>query len=194
MICNWTEMNVGVFSVLIVNVCFNSPTYAAGQQCCYDSTGAQVLTADSIGGSTPDRGHDWGSPPFKKPPRIPGQSHWVYDVISFYYCCLWSDNCYYYFKHRPSSDCRRYQSPGSGEWTTVLRFMFSSWLLWVLSLNLLCIASCGVWRSPLHNIWWCQLLLQRQRGVHFGDLRTETADNPRPNRACERWEQLCVSQ
>ncbi|KAL7376656.1 hypothetical protein ABVT39_012807 [Epinephelus coioides] len=90
-----------------------SPRYAAGQQCCYDSTGAQVLTGDSIGGSTPDRAHDWGSPPFNIPPRIPGQSHWVYDVLSFYYCCLWSDNCHYYFKHRPSSDCRRYQPPSS---------------------------------------------------------------------------------
>uniref|UniRef100_A0A3Q3WSJ3 Uncharacterized protein n=1 Tax=Mola mola TaxID=94237 RepID=A0A3Q3WSJ3_MOLML len=90
-----------------------APKYAAGQQCCYDSTGAQVLTADSIGGSTPDRAHDWGSPPYNKPPRIPGQSHWVYDVLSFYYCCLWSDNCHYYFKHRPSSDCRRYESPSS---------------------------------------------------------------------------------
>ncbi|MBN3298887.1 SUSD2 protein, partial [Amia calva] len=91
-----------------------SPKYAAGQQCCYDSTGAQVLTADSIGGSTPDRGHDWGSPPFKKPPRVPGVSHWLYDVISFYYCCLWSDNCHYYFTHRPSSDCRTYKAPKSG--------------------------------------------------------------------------------
>uniref|UniRef100_A0A3Q3JPF9 Sushi domain containing 2 n=1 Tax=Monopterus albus TaxID=43700 RepID=A0A3Q3JPF9_MONAL len=90
-----------------------SPRYAAGQQCCYDSTGVQVLTADSIGGSTPDRAHDWGSPPYKRPPRIPGQSHWVYDVLSFYYCCLWSDNCHYYFKHRRSSDCRRYQPPST---------------------------------------------------------------------------------
>ncbi|XP_058473358.1 sushi domain-containing protein 2-like [Solea solea] len=90
-----------------------SPEYAAGQQCCYDSTGAQVLTGDSIGGSTPDRAHDWGSPPFMRPPRIPGQSHWVYDVLSFYYCCLWSDNCHYYFKHRPSSDCTRYHVPSS---------------------------------------------------------------------------------
>ncbi|XP_008324072.1 sushi domain-containing protein 2 [Cynoglossus semilaevis] len=100
-------------SVHCVRAIQASPKYAAGQQCCYDSTGAQVLTADSIGGSTPDRAHDWGSPPYKRPPRIPGQSHWVYDVLSFYYCCLWSDNCNYYFKHRPSSDCRRYQSPSS---------------------------------------------------------------------------------
>ncbi|XP_075424181.1 sushi domain-containing protein 2 isoform X2 [Ascaphus truei] len=88
-----------------------SPRYAAGQQCCYDSTGAQVLTRDSLGGSTPDRGHDWGSPPYKKPPRVPGFSHWLYDVISFYYCCLWSDNCQYYLQLRPSSDCRTYKPP-----------------------------------------------------------------------------------
>lgn len=100
-------------SVHCVRAIQASPQYAAGQQCCYDSTGAQVLTGDSIGGSTPDRAHDWGSPPYRKPPRIPGQSHWVYDVLSFYYCCLWSDNCHYYFEHRPSSDCRRYKSPSS---------------------------------------------------------------------------------
>uniref|UniRef100_A0A3Q0SK04 Sushi domain containing 2 n=1 Tax=Amphilophus citrinellus TaxID=61819 RepID=A0A3Q0SK04_AMPCI len=100
-------------SVHCVRAIQASPKYGAGQQCCYDSTGAQVLTADSIGGSTPDRAHDWGSPPYKKPPRVPGLSHWVYDVLSFYYCCLWSDNCNYYFKHRPSSDCRHYKSPES---------------------------------------------------------------------------------
>ncbi|KAM6975135.1 sushi domain-containing protein 2-like [Tautogolabrus adspersus] len=100
-------------SVHCVRAIQASPTYAAGQQCCYDSTGTQILTIDSIGGSTPDRAHDWGSPPFKKPPRVPGQSHWVYDVLSFYYCCLWSDNCYYYFKHRPSSDCKHYRAPRS---------------------------------------------------------------------------------
>ncbi|XP_066459292.1 uncharacterized protein [Eleutherodactylus coqui] len=88
-----------------------SPKFAAGQQCCYDASGALVLTTDSIGGSTPDRGHDWGSPPYKKPPRIPGFSHWLYDVITFYYCCLWSDNCQYYLELRPSSDCRTYKPP-----------------------------------------------------------------------------------
>ncbi|XP_077441646.1 sushi domain-containing protein 2 [Vanacampus margaritifer] len=100
-------------SVHCVRAIQASPRYGAGQQCCYDSSGAQVLTADSIGGSTPDRAHDWGSPPYGSPPRVPGQSHWVYDVLSFYYCCLWSDNCHYYFKHRPSSDCRRYRPPSS---------------------------------------------------------------------------------
>ncbi|XP_029141937.1 sushi domain-containing protein 2 [Protobothrops mucrosquamatus] len=88
-----------------------SPRYAAGQQCCYNASGAQMLTGDSMGGSTPDRGHDWGAPPYKKPPRIPGFSHWLYDVLSFYYCCLWSHHCDVYFKHRPSSGCQRYRPP-----------------------------------------------------------------------------------
>ncbi|KAJ0013128.1 hypothetical protein NQD34_017463 [Periophthalmus magnuspinnatus] len=100
-------------SVHCVRAIQASPLYAAGQQCCYDSHGDQVLTGDSIGGSTPDRAHDWGSPPYKRPPRVPAQSHWVYDVLSFYYCCLWSDNCSYYFKHRPSSGCGRYKTPSS---------------------------------------------------------------------------------
>ncbi|XP_061658052.1 sushi domain-containing protein 2 [Syngnathoides biaculeatus] len=100
-------------SVHCVRAVQASPKYAAGQQCCYDGDGVQVLTADSVGGSTPDRAHDWGSPPYGSPPRVPGQSHWLYDVLSFYYCCLWSDNCHYYFKHRPSSDCRRYRPPSS---------------------------------------------------------------------------------
>ncbi|KAM6166907.1 sushi domain-containing protein 2 [Erethizon dorsatum] len=88
-----------------------SPRYAAGQQCCYRKDGSQVLTADSIGGSTPDRGHDWGAPPYRTPPRVPTLSHWLYDVISFYYCCLWAPECSRYMQRRPSSDCRTYRPP-----------------------------------------------------------------------------------
>ncbi|XP_034548771.1 sushi domain-containing protein 2 [Notolabrus celidotus] len=91
-----------------------SPTHGSGQQCCYDSTGALVLTGDSTGGSTPDRAHDWGSPPYRAPPRVPGYSHWLYDVMSFYYCCLWSHHCHIYLNHRPSSGCRNYQPPRAG--------------------------------------------------------------------------------
>ncbi|XP_045890916.1 sushi domain-containing protein 2 isoform X3 [Micropterus dolomieu] len=101
-------------SVHCVRAVQASPTHGSGQQCCYDSTGALVLTGDSIGGSTPDRAHDWGSPPYREPPRVPGYSHWLYDVISFYYCCLWSDHCHIYFNHRPSSGCRNYWPPRAG--------------------------------------------------------------------------------
>lgn len=92
-----------------------SPTHGSGQQCCYDSTGTLVLMGDSIGGSTPDRAHDWGSPPYKNPPWVPGYSHWLYDVTSFFYCCLWSDQCNIYFSHRPSSGCVNYRPPKAGE-------------------------------------------------------------------------------
>lgn len=94
-----------------------SPIHGSGQQCCYDSTGSLVLTGDSVGGSTPDRAHDWGSPPYIKPPRVPGYSHWLYDVMSFYYCCLWSPHCHIYLKRRPSSGCQNYRPPRAGETT-----------------------------------------------------------------------------
>uniref|UniRef100_A0A8D0DEN9 Sushi domain containing 2 n=1 Tax=Sander lucioperca TaxID=283035 RepID=A0A8D0DEN9_SANLU len=101
-------------SVHCVRAIQASSTHGSGQQCCYDRTGALVLTGDSTGGSTPDRAHDWGSPPYREPPRVPGYSHWLYDVMSFYYCCLWSDHCSIYFNLRPSSGCRNYQPPRAG--------------------------------------------------------------------------------
>uniref|UniRef100_A0A672IB95 Sushi domain containing 2 n=1 Tax=Salarias fasciatus TaxID=181472 RepID=A0A672IB95_SALFA len=91
-----------------------SPVHGSGQQCCYDGMGALMVTGDSFGGGTPDRAHDWGSPPYREPPRVPGYSHWLYDVLSFCYCCLWSDLCQIYLKHRPSSECRKYQPPKAG--------------------------------------------------------------------------------
>ncbi|XP_068460520.1 sushi domain-containing protein 2 [Clinocottus analis] len=101
-------------SVHCVRAIQASPTHGSGQQCCYDSTGALVLTGDSTGGGTPDRAHAWGSPPYRAPPRVPGYSHWLYDVMSFYYCCLWSDHCHVYFARRPSSSCLRYRPPRAG--------------------------------------------------------------------------------
>uniref|UniRef100_A0A087Y8R0 Sushi domain containing 2 n=1 Tax=Poecilia formosa TaxID=48698 RepID=A0A087Y8R0_POEFO len=101
-------------SVHCVRAVQASSSHGSGQQCCYDNTGALVLTGDSVGGSTPDRAHDWGSPPYGEPPRVPGFSHWLHDVTSFCYCCLWSDLCHVYLNRRPSSGCRRYQPPKAG--------------------------------------------------------------------------------
>nr|XP_043882044.1 sushi domain-containing protein 2 isoform X1 [Solea senegalensis] len=101
-------------SVHCVRAIQASPIHGSGQQCCYDSTGALMLTGDSSGAGTPDRAHEWGSPPYREPPRVPGYSHWLYDVMSFYYCCLWSDHCHIYFNHRPSSGCHNYQPPKAG--------------------------------------------------------------------------------
>uniref|UniRef100_F6WA41 Sushi domain containing 2 n=1 Tax=Monodelphis domestica TaxID=13616 RepID=F6WA41_MONDO len=74
-----------------------SPRYASGQQCCYSAQGTQVLTRDTSSGSTPDRGHDWGSPPYGlrpssdcrsyRPPHLAsafGDPHFVtFDGVSF---------------------------------------------------------------------------------------------------------------
>ena len=103
------------FSYISFFPLFRSPTSGSGQQCCYDKTGAQILTRDSTSGSSPDRAQEMGSPPYRKPPRVPGFSHWLADVQSFFYCCLWSDHCDIYFARRSSLDCRRYEPPRSGE-------------------------------------------------------------------------------
>ncbi|XP_056134899.1 sushi domain-containing protein 2 [Lampris incognitus] len=90
-----------------------SPRRGSGQQCCYDGTGAQVLTRDLTSGSTPEL--KTGVPlRMDIPPRIPGLSHRLTDVMSFYYCCLWSDNCHVYFRHRSSSGCKTYRPPRAG--------------------------------------------------------------------------------
>ncbi|XP_078669062.1 sushi domain-containing protein 2-like isoform X1 [Branchiostoma floridae x Branchiostoma belcheri] len=86
----------------------------AGQQCCYAADGRELFTGDTAGGSTPDRGHVFGAPPYRVPPRVPSFSHWLHDVVTFYYCCLWSDNCDVYFELRPTDDCSRYVPPKAG--------------------------------------------------------------------------------
>ncbi|XP_078588800.1 sushi domain-containing protein 2-like [Branchiostoma floridae x Branchiostoma japonicum] len=86
----------------------------AGQQCCYAADGRELFTGDTAGGSTPDRGHVFGAPPYRVPPRVPSYSHWIHDVTTFYYCCLWSDNCDVYFELRPTDDCTRYVPPKAG--------------------------------------------------------------------------------
>ncbi|CAL8250158.1 unnamed protein product [Boreogadus saida] len=49
-----------------------SPTYGSGQQCCYDKTGAQILSGDSTSGSSPDRVPEMGSPPYRVATRSLG--------------------------------------------------------------------------------------------------------------------------
>ncbi|XP_061586545.1 sushi domain-containing protein 2 [Cololabis saira] len=101
-------------SVHCVRAVQASRAQGSGQQCCYDGTGALVLTGDSVGGGTPDRAHDWGAPPYREPPRVPGYSHWLYDVTSYHHCCLWSSNCHVYLNRRPSAGCLSYRPPRAG--------------------------------------------------------------------------------
>ncbi|XP_013418585.1 sushi domain-containing protein 2-like [Lingula anatina] len=84
----------------------------AGNQCCYRKDGMLMTTVDTFNGSTPDRSHAWGDRPYGTPPKVPALSHWIHDVVPFFYCCLWTgDSCHYYMEQRPTSDCKNYKPP-----------------------------------------------------------------------------------
>ncbi|XP_046579037.1 uncharacterized protein LOC124286646 [Haliotis rubra] len=85
----------------------------AGNQCCYGKDGLLIYAADTYQGSTPDRSHDWGAAPYNKPGRVPSLSHWIKDVVTFYYCCLWTEysHCNYYMDQRATRDCNGYRPP-----------------------------------------------------------------------------------
>ncbi|XP_052283682.1 sushi domain-containing protein 2-like isoform X2 [Dreissena polymorpha] len=89
------------------------PTGLAGNQCCYSSSGILVHTADSFGGSTPDKAHDWGAAPYIKARYVPLMSHWLDDLVTLHYCCVWTANksCDYYMDLRPTTDCTGYTPP-----------------------------------------------------------------------------------
>ncbi|XP_050416885.1 protein mesh [Patella vulgata] len=91
----------------------NPTASGAGNQCCYNEDGSLKYAADSYQGSTPDRAHDWGAPPFNKPGYVPSLSHWIHDVISFYHCCLWVEyqQCDLYMEQRATRDCKNYSPP-----------------------------------------------------------------------------------
>ncbi|XP_070567955.1 sushi domain-containing protein 2-like [Ptychodera flava] len=82
-----------------------------GNQCCYDDDGNLMFALDTDQGSTPDRYHTWGSAPYNQIGRVPSTSHWLVDVITFYYCCLWGDHCWKYMTVRATKDCIEYEPP-----------------------------------------------------------------------------------
>lgn len=81
----------------------------AGTQCCYDQSGYLMYAGDSDQGSTSDRAHVWGSEPYVYAGMVPSLSHWVHDVITFYYCCLWGTECKQYMDLRKTIDCANYE-------------------------------------------------------------------------------------
>lgn len=90
----------------------NSNTYGAGNQCCYRDDGTLIYSADSYQGSTPDRGHAWGADSPSSMGRVGAVvSHGVHDIVPYYYCCLWSNDCDKYMDLRPTQQCTGYSSP-----------------------------------------------------------------------------------
>ncbi|GAB1601701.1 hypothetical protein Ahia01_000448500, partial [Argonauta hians] len=86
---------------------------AAGNQCCYRKDGSLIYSMDSHYGSTPDKADVIGVYPYLKVNHVPVLSHWVWDVIPFYHCCKWSDNCRLYMKYRPTVNCAHYKPPAT---------------------------------------------------------------------------------
>lgn len=87
---------------------FNS--FTAGQQCCYDNE--NNLIVGPPGGGTLDLQHSGES-------LFSIVSHLIEDVVPYFYCCKFSDNCEKYYEKRPSDDGSRWTPPtpagGSGD-------------------------------------------------------------------------------
>ncbi|KAL8616990.1 hypothetical protein ACOMHN_014161 [Nucella lapillus] len=86
-----------------------------GSHCCFDNDNNLMYAADSYQGSMSSKAHAWGAPPYGQPGTVPSLSHWLHDLIPYYYCCQWSseDYCYLYTERRPTTDCRFYDPPGA---------------------------------------------------------------------------------
>lgn len=97
--------------------CFKSTAStkrAAGNQCCYRKDRSLIYSRDSHFGSTPDKAAAIGAYPYAKVNHVPQLSHWVWDVIPYYHCCLWStNNCDIYMKLRPTKNCNSYTAPST---------------------------------------------------------------------------------
>jgi hypothetical protein len=73
-----------------------------------------MYTNDTKYGSTSDRYHVFGVPPYNVFGRVPALSHYLNDVVPYYLCCEWSDLCDSYLYVRETSDCKGYLFPKAG--------------------------------------------------------------------------------
>ena len=104
--------SITLLGLLFFFSCSNSSDFTnSGTQCCYGDDGHLMYAGDTDQGSTADRSHVWGAEPYQAIDMVPGLSHWKHDVITFYYCCLWGDDCKTYLMLRPTADCKEYNPP-----------------------------------------------------------------------------------
>lgn len=73
-----------------------------------------MYTNDTKFGSTSDRYHMFGVPPYNTYGRVPALSHYLNDRVPYYLCCEWSDLCDSYLYVRETSDCKGYLYPKTG--------------------------------------------------------------------------------
>lgn len=74
----------------------------SGQQCCYGSDG-NILVGPPGGGTADAVAPDGIS--------FSTVGHFFLDVVPFFACCKFSDNCDTYYENRPSDDCSDYEPP-----------------------------------------------------------------------------------
>ena len=122
-------------SSCLINLSIHIFRDGAGNQCCYSETGSLVFAADTFQGSTPDKSHDWGAAPYMRPGYVPSLSHWIRDVVTFYYCCLWNEygSCDHYMDLRPTKDCTGYNPPVLGTFNLVFCAMmfYAFWFIFL---------------------------------------------------------------
>lgn len=87
----------------------------AGNRCCYGKDGNLLYTNDTISGSTPDRYHAFGMPPYNIAGRVPALSHYFNDIVPYYLCCLWGDICETFLYLRQTKDAKGYKEPRPGK-------------------------------------------------------------------------------
>jgi hypothetical protein len=94
---------------------FQSVT-GGGSRCCYNFQGNLMYTNDTRFGSTSDRFHIFGIPPYNTFGRVPALSHYLNDMVPYYLCCEWSDLCDSYLFVRETADCKGYRYPKTGKY------------------------------------------------------------------------------
>lgn len=64
-----------------------------------------------------------GAAPYNAPGHVPELSHWIHDVVTYQYCCLWSNmatTCGMYMDQRPTRDCKDYDAAQTGRLQRVM--------------------------------------------------------------------------
>jgi hypothetical protein len=74
-----------------------------------------MYTNDTRYGSTSDRYHIFGNPPYNTYGRVPALSHYLNDMVPYYLCCEWSDLCDSYLYVRETADCKGYRYTKTGK-------------------------------------------------------------------------------
>lgn len=122
---------------LVASLKFTTRWLGAQQQCCYDQQGYLMFTDDwEITGdynrffnpASPVRAHNFGAYPYKQPPRIPGLSNYMNDLMPFYICCQYAQHCEFYYWRRQTHGCQDYGPPAACEFPKLLPLEMRSWL------------------------------------------------------------------